>query len=66
MRNVGVISVSSDYLVRVVGYKGGKLISVSKDDEHGFNMVRLVIEHETLPETFDGDYVGVVEEVKLR
>lgn len=64
--NVGVVAVSKEHLMRVLGYKDGKLISIDMDDEHGFGLVKFLIEHPTMPEAHEGDYIPVVDTIRMR
>ena len=66
MSKAGLVQVSERYLMRVLGYKEGKLIGISRGDEHEFGLVKFIIEHPSMPEVGDGDYVSIKETVTIR
>jgi len=66
MKNVGIVSASEDYIVRVLGYKDAKLIEVIRDNEHGLGLVKFIIEHPSMPEMHEGDFLPIKDTVKVR
>ena len=56
--NIGIITISEDFLLDLLHFQGGHIRSVGFYPEHG--LVRLQVEHPDMPEVGEGEAIPEV------